>query len=205
MRRELIKGEFFTYLAYTPDEHKDGMQYPILLFLHGAGARGTDISLLESNTITHYFCEHELPFVLVEPLCSEDTWFEVFEKLIEFASSLRQLPSVDSNRFFLTGNSMGGYAAWMLAMARPDWFSALVPVCGGGMAWNAERLKNIPIWAFHGVLDETVAVEESIRMVRAVNSAGGDAKLTLYPSVGHNSWENAYSNSELYTWLLEQR
>lgn len=99
---------------------------------------------------------------------------------------------------------MGGYGAWMLAMAKPEWFAALVPVCGGGMTWNASKLKNVPVWAFHGMLDDTVPVYESINMINAVNRSGGDAKLTLYPDVIHNSWEKAYTTPELYDWLLSK-
>lgn len=82
--------------------------------------------------------------------------------------------------------------------------AALIPCCGGGMYGNTGRLKNVPIWAFHGVLDNVVCVTGSINKVKAVNNAGGNAKLTIYPDVEHNSWERAFSDDELYKWLEKQ-
>jgi predicted peptidase len=100
---------------------------------------------------------------------------------------------------------MGGYTAWTAAMTKPELFAALIPVCGGGMYWNANKLKEIPIWAFHGALDKVVYVTESIHMVNAVNQCGGNAKLTIYPDIAHNSWEKAFATDELYNWLLDQK
>ena len=102
----------------------------------------------------------------------------------------------------MTGGSMGGYATWQLAMSMPEYFAAIAPVCGGGMYWNARRIVNIPIWAFHGGKDPTVFPEESKKMVDAVNKRGGNAKLTIYPENGHDAWTDTYSNPELYRWLL---
>ena len=103
------------------------------------------------------------------------------------------------------GASMGGYATWQLAMSMPDYFAAIVPICGGGMYWNAGRLVNIPIWAFHGEQDTTVFLEESEKMVDAVNRRGGNAKFTVYPYNGHDAWSDTYSNWEVYEWLLQHR
>ena len=97
---------------------------------------------------------------------------------------------------------MGGYGTWQLAMSLPELFAAIVPVCGGGMYWNASRLVNIPIWAFHGAKDTTVFKEESIKMVDAVNKCGGKAKLTIYPENGHDAWSDTYKNPEVFDWLL---
>jgi predicted peptidase len=98
---------------------------------------------------------------------------------------------------------MGGYATWQLAMNNPQYFAAIVPICGGGMYWNAERLKHIPIWAHHGNKDERVDVSESIKMVDAICKKGGNAKLTIYEGVGHNCWDATYKNPEVFHWLLE--
>ena len=100
------------------------------------------------------------------------------------------------------GASMGGYGTWQLAMSLPELFAAIVPICGGGMYWNASRLVNIPIWAFHGGKDTTVFKEESIKMVDAVNKCGGNAKITIYPENGHDAWSDTYKNPEVFHWLL---
>jgi len=108
----------------------------------------------------------------------------------------------DPDRIYLTGNSMGGYGSWQLAISMPEVFAAMVPVCGGGMYWDAGRLKNLPIWAFHGDIDPTVFTEESVKMVEAVNKRGGNAKLTIYPNTKHDSWTATYSNPEVFAWML---
>ena len=97
---------------------------------------------------------------------------------------------------------MGGYATWQLAMSLPEFFAAVVPICGGGMYWHAFSLARTPIWAHHGAKDPTVFVEESEKMVNAVNKSGGNARLTVYPDVEHASWVNVYENNEVFEWLL---
>ena len=97
---------------------------------------------------------------------------------------------------------MGGYATWQLAMSVPELFAAIVPICGGGMYWNAGRLANVPVWAFHGARDKSVFMEESVKMVNAVNKRGGNARLTIYPENGHNCWTDTYGNPALYEWFL---
>ena len=98
---------------------------------------------------------------------------------------------------------MGGYATWQLAMSMPECFAAIVPICGGGMYWNIWRIKDLPVWAFHGAKDTTVLVEESVKMVNALNDNGGCAKLTIYPENGHDAWSDTYSNPDVFAWLLQ--
>lgn len=191
------------YLSAIPENSGEG-PWPTVLFLHGAGSRGTELSLLTEKTISQYYAAERPGFALVEPLCSADTWFDIYEQLLDFTAHIRSLRFVDEKRMSVTGNSMGGYACWQLAMSRPDWFCAAAPVCGGGMYWNADRLRNMPVWAFHGALDEVVFPEESVKMVDAVNAAGGNARLTIYPDCAHDSWELAYRDEELYRFLSMQ-
>lgn len=180
---------------------------PTILFLHGAGSRGDDPRLLEENAFLRspYICGEASPFLVFAPQCRENTWFDVFEQLKAFVSVIRADPHVDSERIYLMGNSMGGYGAWQLAMSLPGVFAALVPICGGGMSWNAVRIAHPPVWAFHGKEDTVVPPMESISMVESVNRAGGHAQLTLLDGVGHNSWEFAYTHEPLFDWLLRQR
>ena len=110
--------------------------------------------------------------------------------------------SIDQNRVYLTGLSMGGYGTWTIASSYPQRFAAIAPVCGGGQPYLARSLKNIPVWAFHGAMDSVVPLQQSQMMVDAVNRAGGNAKLTVYPEADHDSWTATYNNDELYEWLL---
>ncbi len=181
---------------------EENKKYPLVIHLHGAGGRGDDISVVE----THPFFMHAMPFIencfAVAPQCYADSWFDILEQLIDFTEFVISDPDVDKDRVYLAGASMGGYAVWQLAMSRPLLFAAIIPICGGGMYWNAARLKDIPVWAFHGENDEYVLPEESVKMVNAVNSAGGSAKLTLYENTDHNAWEPTYKNREVFEWLF---
>lgn len=198
-----LKFGKLTYLIKYPEGFSKTEKHPILIFLHGAGSRGTSTDALRGNPFFKCTAPLNLPFVIVAPLCSENTWFDLFEHLEGLVKEVAQLPFVDEKRIYLTGNSMGGYGTWQLAMSMPEYFAAIVPVCGGGMYWNAGRLANLPVWAFHGGKDGTVFPTESEKMVNAVNRAGGNARLTTYPDREHDSWTPTYSNPEVFEWLLQ--
>ena len=195
-------GRELKYLYYSPNT--DG-NLPLIIYLHGAGSRGTELSQVShAGPIGELEKGRNIPARMVAPQCCGDTWFELFETLIDFAESMANESGVDKSRIYLTGVSMGAYAAWQLAMTKPDMFAALVPVCGGGMYWNAERLKNMPVWAFHGALDEVVLPEESIKMVRGINKSGGNAKITVFEKADHNAWDPAYALDEMWNWMFLQ-
>jgi len=202
-----VKRDMFCKLQYLikfPDNYKEGKQYPVIIFLHGAGTRGNDINVLENNTyfkITDRYTD--FPFITVAPQCSENTWFDMFEQLKDFVCKISAEAYCDSQRIYLMGSSMGGYAVWQLAMSMPEKFAAIVPICGGGMYWNAGRLVNLPVWAFHGEKDNLVMKEETIKMVDAINKSGGNAKLTIYPENQHDAWSDTYANPEVFKWLLD--
>lgn len=192
------------YVVSYPSDFCEDKTYPIIFFMHGAGNRGSDINLLYQNA---YFLElknHEddFPFITFAPQCSAETWFDLFQPLKKLVSYITTLPYVDTGRIYLMGVSMGGYGAWQLAMSIPEYFAAMVPICGGGMYWNAGRLINIPIWAFHGADDTIVFPDESKKMVNAVNEKGGNAKLTIYPDTPHSVWLKVYSDPKVFDWLL---
>ncbi len=201
---KLHQGEYLDYWYHCDSE---GILVPLIVYIHGAGGRGTKLTQMETSSALLGEIEkgRKLNAVVIAPQCHADTWFELFEVLIEFIDEMRRNSDIDSSRVYLTGSSMGAYTSWQLAMSKPEWFAALVPVCGGGMYWNAERLKKLPIWAFHGVQDKIVLPEESIHMVDAVNRVGGNAKITLYPDVPHHAWVKAFADDELYRWMFAQR
>ena len=193
------------YVVRYPKGFAEGNRYPVLLFLHGAGTRGVDTRLLVGNPFFTLTQQHtDFPFISVAPLCSENTWFDLWDELKQLVRHIAALPFADADRLYVMGASMGGYATWQLAMSLPESFAAIVPICGGGMYWNAERLVNVPVWAFHGAKDTTVFLEESEKMVDAVNRCGGNAKLTVYPENDHNAWSDTYQNPAVFAWLLQQ-
>ena len=194
------------YLVRCPNGFDKNTQYPAIFFLHGAGSRGTDVQNLITNPFFQDIQKHrDFPFVIIAPLCTENTWFDLWERLMALVKQSASLPYVDENRIYLMGASMGGYGTWQMAMSLPEYFAAMVPICGGGLFWNAARLVNIPVWAFHGAKDTVIPVEESQKMVDAVNASGGNAKLTIYPENDHNAWSDTYSNPEVFAWLLSHR
>ncbi|MBQ3505658.1 MAG: prolyl oligopeptidase family serine peptidase [Clostridia bacterium] len=202
---KIEQGEYkkLKYVISYPNGYKDGEQYPVIFHTHGAGSRGTDLSLLNINVP---ICNNPSAdnFIIVAPQCYADTWFEIFEQLIEFCEYIHEQPFTDKTKFYSSGISMGGYTAYQLMMSRPHLFTAGIVCCGGGMYWNASRLKDIPLRIFHGKQDKTVLPCESKNMAEYINSNGGCATLTLYPECAHNCWDKVYTNKENFDWLLSQ-
>lgn len=197
-------GEYLNFLEYNPFDDKT--KKPLLIYIHGAGSRGDALSKMANvGPIKELNSGRNIDAIIIAPQCHSDTWFDSFSVLTEFIEDYKIRENVDKSRVYIAGVSMGAYATWQICMSHPDWFAAAVPVCGGGMYWNAARLKNLPIWAFHGALDNVVFAEESIKMVSAINENGGNAKLTIFSHDSHNSWDNAFSNDELWQWLFEQK
>jgi predicted peptidase len=118
---------------------------------------------------------------------------------------MRKDYSIDGRRIYITGLSMGGYGTWDLMARKPELFAAAVPICGGGDEATAEKIKNIPVWVFHGAKDGAVKVERSRRMVEALKKAGGKPIYTEYPEVGHDSWNPAYKDAKMFAWLFAQK
>ena len=209
MRREMSnisKGQIgeLNYLRFETADFSENKKYPLIIHFHGAGSRGYDISILENSSIMQYAIgAKNFPFLIFAPQCSANTWFDIFEQLVTFVKTVVELPYVDKEKVYLSGVSMGGYASWQILMSEPNIFHKAVICCGGGMYWNADRIK-IPVWAFHGTDDPIVFFEESQKMVNAVNRCGGNAKLTAYEGVGHNCWEKTYGSPEIYKWLLNE-
>lgn len=206
----IIKSQSFeelNYLVRFPENYEEGKKYPVILSLHGSGTRGSHVFDLAKNAVflVTERCFKDFPFVLVAPQCHANTWFDLFETLKRFAVMVAGQDYADRDRIYLMGASMGGYGTWQLAMSLPELFAAIVPICGGGMYWNAARLVNVPVWAFHGAKDLCVLPEESKKMVDAVNKHGGNAKLTVYPENDHDAWNDTYANKEVFDWLLSNK
>ena len=192
----------FPFVEYSPT-HKSGA-LPLIIQLHGAGERGdgSDLSLVDVHGFSKVIADKEIPCIFVMPQCpTESFWAARVESIVAFIGQLIEEYDIDTEKICLTGLSMGGYGTWYTAMARPDLFSAIAPVCGGGMAWNAGVLK-MPIWAFHGACDTVVSPTQSDEMVEKLKAAGADVRYSRVEGVGHNVWEHAY-NEELLSWLLE--
>ena len=192
----------FPFVSYEPTQKKGAL--PLIVQLHGAGERGNgkeDLSMVDIHGFSKVIADKEIPCLFVMPQCPADNfWAARVESIIAFIEQLIREYNVDRDRVFLTGLSMGGYGTWFTAMARPDLFAAIVPVCGGGMAWHAASLK-MPIWVFHGACDGVVSPMQSDEMVAALKACGADVRYSRLDGVGHDVWTYAYTE-ELLEWLL---
>lgn len=192
----------FQYIAYVPDKISDN---PAILFqLHGAGERGEKLEKVLIHGFANTVNDKNLKdCILIMPQCPDDTfWAARIESLKVFMDNVVEKFNADKNRIYLCGLSMGGFGTWYTAMAYPDYFAAIAPCCGGGMPWNAYVLK-MPVWAFHGMLDECVLPSNTIDMVNSLKSHNQNVKYTLYNDVAHHAWERAF-DTELLEWLLSQ-
>lgn len=216
----------FGYRLLRPATIEPGRRYPVVLFLHGAGERGTD-NVAQLAHLPTWMAEpamrHRYPCFLIAPQCRSERSWSVFDWKTSVAEPLAAMPTpdlaaaiaaldavmaaepVDMDRVFLTGLSMGGYGSWDLAARRPDSFAAVIPICGGGDEATADRLAPLPIWCFHGVDDHVVPVERSRTMIAAIEAAGGRAIFSELPGVGHDSWTPTYRNPAVLDWLFAQR
>lgn len=198
----------FDYLVYRPAgyDRENDTKWPLLLFLHGAGERGNNIELIKKHGMPKVLEDKtDFPFVVVSPQCPENSWWTLqLHNLTVFIDNITEQYRIDKNRIYLTGMSMGGYGTWHLAMACPEKFAAIAPICGGGMSWNAQVLKDVPVWAFHGAKDLVVPFAESENMVNALIKCGGNVKFSIYPEAEHDSWTETYDNPKLYEWFALQ-
>lgn len=199
-------NQLFKYVEYSPETGSENK--PLIIQLHGAGERGNGKEELRKVDV-HGFSkllentEYDCTFIM--PQCPSDSfWAARVESIVKFIEQKIEEYKADPDRIYLTGLSMGGYGTWFTSMARPDLFAAIAPVCGGGMAWNACALKAIPVWAFHGVVDDTVSVNQSDEMVAALKACGAPVRYSRIEDVAHNVWDYAY-NEELMEWLLEHK
>ncbi len=203
-----VRGANRLYAVYVPREYDPAKKWPLIVFLHGAGERGDD-GLLQTevglpSAIRRY--ADWFPAVVVIPQCPEGSWWDKAIEDIDRSYELtREQYNIDSERIYLTGLSMGGYATWMYGAQHSDRWAAMLPICGGGNVEDAPALAKVPIWAYHGADDTTVKPEESRKMVAAVKRAGGNIQYTELEKTDHNSWDPAYRNKKVIRWLFKQK
>jgi predicted peptidase/lysophospholipase L1-like esterase len=219
------------YRLHEPSAIEKGKKYPLVLFLHGAGERGWDNRRQLMRYTTVSFWKDHACYVLA-PQCpdrppfgpdGDDVWVQtnfgaqsshmrdkpswplamVMQLVDEFIKKNRD--HIDTDRIYITGLSMGGFATWEILQREGNKFAAAVPVCGGADLDYASKLTEIPIWVFHGDADNTVPVKRSRDIVAAITAAGGHPKYSELPGVGHGAWVNAYNDPKTWDWLFMQK
>lgn len=219
-------GGVFRYRWHAPSVLEEGKVYPLVVLMHGAGERGTNnvaqlkwgakpiFDYLETKGNEFYFVAGQVPFgkrwVEVDwglqahsmPVTPSETMARQLAFLEELFHSC---PTIDRARVYVTGISMGGYGTWDLLCRKPEWFAAAMPVCGGADISQAWRLREIPIWMFHGDRDVVVPFARSRMMTAALWACDANVKYTEYPGVAHDSWKLAYGTVANLNWLFSQK
>ncbi len=210
-------GFTLPYRLWVPADYDPNQAYPLVLFLHGSGERGTDNRLqLTGQTAELVFVRPEnqaqWPCFMMAPQCPlNDSWSNIdgpyptkpMHRTLKVIAQLMNEFNIDPNRLYITGLSMGGFGTWDTITRYPGLFAAAVPIASGCDPNLAPLCVNTPIWAFHGAADTTVPVQEDRNMIAAIIAAGGDPMYTEYPGAGHvQSWNLAYAEPDLLPWLF---
>lgn len=231
--RDLLTAETFgnpagprlLYRQYFPTNLAADAKVPLVLFFHGAGERGTNntAQLVHGvGPLVRYSRSRKTPIALIAPQCPpgrqwvDTPWGGLAHRMAKrpstqmklamelLADRIRTLP-VDTNRIYVTGISMGGYGTWDLIQREPDLFAAALPVCGGGDATLAWRLRDLPVWASHGSADPVVPVARSRSMVSALWACDGKIRYREIPGAGHAVWGPVYDDEKVLDWFFSQR
>ena len=225
--RSITIGESeFDYQVFVPRDYDAQKEWPVVLFLHGIGERGSD-GLAQTDTglgtsIRKY--SDRWPLIAIFPQVPDNMSWQGLPSEIAIATLDAAIDefSVDESKVYLTGLSLGGNGVWYVSYNNPERFAAIVPICGfvqipqrvpSFLPDSSEdvyhdlalRIADTPVWIFHGDADTVVSVDESRKMAAALDSVGGNVRYTEFPDIGHNAWDPAYSMEELASWLLQQR
>lgn len=202
-----LKTQKLDYLVQLPKNYdpKEQKKWPLLIFLHGMESRGSDLDLVKQRVLPKLAeSKEDFPFILVSPQCPADSvWDDHIVALNNVLDEVIGKYNVDTDRVYLTGMSLGGHGTWAFAMSYPERFAAIAPVCGWADPTKVDRIKDMPVWAFHGDKDDMVPISCEQKAVDALKGIGGDVKFTVYQGVDHNAWDPTYNNEELYTWFLQ--
>ncbi|MCL4247766.1 MAG: alpha/beta fold hydrolase [Anaerolineae bacterium] len=202
-------GARIGYLLYSPGNGDDTRRkQPLILFLHGASDRGSDPELLKQHGLPKIVMNNpDFPFMMLAPQCPEGEWWIHDERLVlALLDHVIMHYLADEKRIYLTGCSMGGYGAWMLAAAHPERFAAVVPVSAPALHQPEQvcSLKNTPIWAFHGSADTVVPAEQTIIMIQTLRACGGTPEASYVSGAGHELTTTVYEDPKLFAWLRKQ-
>lgn len=218
-------GVELPYRLLKPAPYSPEKKYPLVLFFHGAGECGTDNVKQLVHGMADFASDKimaDYPCFVVAPQCPEKAqWVDVpwsadshklpekpapaLRQSLELIDALTKEFSIDADRLYVTGLSMGGFGTWDALCRRPNLFAAAAPICGGGDTGEAKKIAKIPVWAFHGDQDTAVKPQRSRDMIAALKAAGGSPKYTEYKDTGHDSWSATYKDPELYKWLFAQK
>ena len=217
-------GASLGYRVHAPAKVDPARRYPLVLFLHGSGERGSDNAMQLVHgvwQILSFMKKSGKEGYLLAPQCpAEQRWVDISWELqshrmparpsasmaltVELVETFIKEFPVDPRRVYVTGLSMGGYGTWDVIQRWPDLFAAAMPLCGGGDSHLAWKMRSLPIWVFHGDRDTAVPVVRSRQMVAALWQCDANVRYREYPDVGHNCWSMTYADHAVMEWFFSQ-
>lgn len=207
------ESEWYNYVLYLPENYDADdteTKWPVIYFFHGIGEKGSDLNkLLDYGVLDYIGKGASVPAIVIAPQCPGDSHWadtDVEEpRLAAFIEENNEKYNIDTNRIYATGLSMGGRCTWKQVLAMPDTFAAAVVVCGRTNTYDFSEILDMPIWMFHGAMDDTVAFQNVNRIVTELFSQEHEYfKLTVYPYLSHDVWTTTYSKAQVYEWMLAQ-
>ncbi|MFM6937613.1 MAG: alpha/beta hydrolase-fold protein [Aquirufa sp.] len=225
---ETKEGQVLPYQILLPKDFKPGKKYPLLVVLHGAGERGTDNEAqmkYGKSVFLDSLNRINFPAIVIFPQCPKESyWSSVkinrstvpttfifdysapinwpLQAVIDLVKSIKH----DKKRTYIMGLSMGGMGTMEAVSRNPKMFAAASPICGGAdLSYVPKYAKRVPLWVHHGDADIVVPVRHSRELVKAVQDQGVDIRYTEYPGVNHNSWDNAFKQPDLLSWIFSHR
>jgi len=231
--KEQLESEYgvLNYRILYPNGFDRSQKYPVFLFLHGSGERGEDneAQLVHGSEMIRKGMDVHKSIAIFPQCPTEDYWVRLKETesrpdgLRIFEPNVDSIPSnalsmvmelmdkiyeedyVDKSRIFVGGLSMGGMGTFDLCWRKRKMIAAAIAICGAGSASKAADIADLPIRIYHGLEDDVVPLEESLKMVEALKEAGGNPEVFFYEGVNHNSWDNAFAEPDFLTWLYQQK
>ncbi|WP_031426613.1 prolyl oligopeptidase family serine peptidase [Flavimarina sp. Hel_I_48] len=227
----VVNGDSLNYRILYPEHFSESESYPLVLFLHGAGERGSDNEkqlIHGSQLFLNDLNRKKFPAVVVFPQCPQDDYWsnadvdrsgpgvkfafknggeptKALDQVMNLLDSLKNKPFINQNRIYVGGLSMGGLGTYEILYRKPNTFAAAIAICGGAAPETASAYaKNTPLWIFHGALDDVVDPLYSVKMTEALLKAGAHPKMNLYDNANHNSWDQAFAEPELFTWIFSK-
>jgi len=218
-------GVVLNYRLMKPIDFDSEKRYPLVVFLHGAGERGSDNNSQLKHGAKEFATDEnrkKYPAYVLAPQCPSGLkWVEVdwtlprseipeapsqsMVLLKGLIDTMKESSNINKSRIYITGLSMGGYGTWDAVARYENLFAAAAPICGGGDPKTVSRFAKLPLWCFHGSEDPTVPVGRSREMIDALKAIGASPRYIEYAGVEHDSWTETYKNPELFSWLFEQK
>ena len=215
-----FEKETLSYRILKPLNYNSNKQYPVHLFLHGAGERGNDnVSQLVHGGKLFLKKENREQYNswVIFPQAQKNDWWgykepykfdynvkesKAMSLVVKLMDDFTQRKDVNPNKVFVSGLSMGGMGTFVILNLRPEMFAAATPICGDGdPSLVSNYSKKVPVWIFHGSDDTVVSPKKSLKMAKAIIENGGSPKITFYENVGHDSWNNAFAEKNFLKWI----